>query len=138
MKMPENISQPVILFDGICNLCNGFVTFILRYDLKEKFRFAALQSIGGQALLSKYKIQINRIETVILIENDRQYIKSEAVFRIIRRLSGWIKIGLIFSILPRVITDYMYDKIARYRYTIFGKKKECMIPSPEMKNRFLE
>lgn len=137
MKIPENVYQSIILFDGVCNLCNGFVQFLIKRDLKSKFKFATLQSESGQRLLGKCNLTKDKTETVILIDGGEKYIKSEAVFRIIRILGGWIKLVLIFSLLPRAFTDFIYDQVAKNRYRIFGKRNECMVPTPALRNRFL-
>jgi len=137
MKISGKTTHSVILFDGVCNLCNGFVRFVIKRDPDEKFKFAALQSNAGQALLRKYNIRRERIETVVLIEGEQKFMKSEAVFKIIRIMGGRMKILLIFNILPRTFTNYVYDVIAKKRYRIFGKKKKCMIPTTDIRKRFL-
>lgn len=126
-----------ILFDGLCNLCNGSVNFILKRDKVGKFKFASLQSEIGKELSNKYGIDTNIIDSIILIKNDKVFIKSAAVMEILKDLPiGWrvFRIGII---LPTVIRDYLYDFVAKHRYRIFGKKDECSIPSKDVQDRFL-
>jgi predicted DCC family thiol-disulfide oxidoreductase YuxK len=116
----------IILFDGVCNLCNGAVQFIIKRDKQAIFKFAPLQSKVGQELSSK--LAITNVDSIIYIDTDTVFIKSKAAFEIVKVLGGFCKILLLFSILPIRLTDFFYDIIAKYRYTIFGKKNSCMIP----------
>jgi predicted DCC family thiol-disulfide oxidoreductase YuxK len=124
-------------FDGVCNLCNGLVQFIIRRDKKAIFMFGTLQSEKAEELLDSYNIPTGEIKTIILIEDGKAFRKSTAALRILSRLPGWAWIK-IFMIVPRVIRDFVYDLVAKYRYKIFGKKETCMIPTSELKARFLE
>lgn len=125
-----------VLFDGICNFCNGSVNFIIARDPAGNFKFATLQSEAGQELRVKYAIGEN-IDSIILIEDDAAYIYSSAPLRIARRLTGaWWLFGILW-IIPRPIRDYFYRMFARNRYRLFGKKEVCMIPTPEVRARFL-
>lgn len=126
-----------ILFDGLCNLCNGSVNFILKRDKKGKFKFASLQSEIGTELTNKYNIDTNIVDSIVLIKNNKVFTKSNAVLEILKDLPiGWrvFRIGII---LPKVIRDWLYDLIAKHRYRIFGKKDECPIPSKDVQDRFL-
>jgi predicted DCC family thiol-disulfide oxidoreductase YuxK len=127
----------IILFDGVCNLCNGAVTFIIKRDKKDVFKFAALQSEIGQQLISKFNIDTSKVDSIILIDGDKHYEKSSAALRIAKQLSGAYPLLFGFMILPKLIRNAVYDYIARNRYKWFGKKESCMIPTPELKSRFL-
>ena len=142
--MPKTENSNILLFDGLCNLCNGSVNFILKRDKIGKFKFASLQSEIGIELCEQHNIDINvlarsagGVDSIILIKNDKVFIKSDAVLEILKDMSiGWrvFRIGII---LPKVIRDWLYDFIAKHRYKIFGKKDECPIPSKDVQDRFL-
>ena len=129
--------ENIILFDGVCNLCNHSVQFIIKRDPKEHFKFASLQSEIGQKLVKQYGIP-KGIESIIYIENDKVYIKSSAALRISRKLNGYWRYLTILSILPSSFRDFFYDVIAKNRYKWFGKKESCMLPTKETKKRFLD
>lgn len=133
--MIEN--KKIILFDGVCNLCNGAVTFIIKRDKNDSFRFAALQSEIGAELTDKHDIDTSKTDSITLIDDDNHYTKSSAVLRIARHLSGGYPLLYGFMILPAFIRDRMYDLIANNRYRWFGKRESCMIPTPELKAKFL-
>ena len=127
----------IILFDGVCNLCNGAVNFVIERDKKNVFKFAALQSEVGRELASKYEIDTAALDSIILIDGDTHYEKSTAALRIARELSGGYPLLYGFMVLPKFLRNAVYDYIARNRYKWFGKKEECMLPTPELKSRFL-
>ena len=130
-------NKSVILFDGVCNLCNRSVQFVIKHDPEGKFMFTSLQSESGQKLLKEYKLPANEFNSFILLENGRAYTRSTGALKVARRLkSGW-KLLYGFIIVPRFIRDPVYNWIARNRYRWFGKTETCMIPSPELTNRFL-
>ncbi|MFP7298025.1 thiol-disulfide oxidoreductase DCC family protein [Neobacillus niacini] len=129
--------ESIILFDGVCNLCHSGVQFIIKRDTKGYFKFASLQSETGQMLLNKYGVS-KKIDSIILIENEKVYIKSSAALRISRSLDGYWRYLIILKVIPPLIRDFLYDSVAKNRYKWFGKKDSCMLPSLEMKNRFLE
>lgn len=129
--------KPIILFDGVCNFCNAGINFIIRQDKKNIFRFAALQSTAGQKLAGQFHLPKENFDSFILIDKNKVYSRSTAGFKIYNKLSWYWKWTQIFWIIPRFITDAVYDFIARNRYKWFGKKEECMIPSPEVRSRFL-
>ncbi len=131
------MDQPIVLFDGVCNLCNGAVQFIIRHDKKEKFLFASLQSEIGKKILSSNNLSRDNLKTFLLIEDERVYTKSTAALRVIKQLNGFISMLYTFNVIPKVIRDSIYDLVARNRYNWFGKKDECMIPTPQLKARFL-
>ena len=128
----------IVLFDGVCNLCNNSVQFIIKHDKKKQFRFASLQGNYGQAFLKKYNLPADNFNSFILLEDNKIYTHSTGALRMLKHLgSGWrLFYGLI--ILPKFIRDGVYNRVARNRYKWFGKKDECMIPTPELKARFLE
>jgi predicted DCC family thiol-disulfide oxidoreductase YuxK len=129
--------ESIILFDGVCNLCNSGVQFIIKRDSKYRFKFASLQSETGQMLLNKYGIS-NKMDSIIVIENEEVYIKLSAALHISRYLDGYWKYLMIFKVLPPSFRDFFYDILAKNRYKWFGKKDSSMLPTLEMKKRFLE
>lgn len=132
-------SKKIILFDGVCNLCNGFIQFVIKRDKKDVFRYASLQSKIGMQLLSERNIDTAKIDSVIVIEPGvAYYIKSDAALQIGRQLKGYRTLSKLFNLIPRGLRNIIYDFIARYRYTWFGKKDACMIPTPELKAKFLD
>ena len=134
----EDINHPVILFDGVCNLCNASVQFIIKRDKKQIFRFAALQSQFGQKVVDSFNLSDKKIDSVILLENNSVKIKSEAALRIAKQLGGIYSLLYVFIILPKFFRNSVYDFIARNRYSWFGKNESCMIPTPELKRLFIE
>jgi predicted DCC family thiol-disulfide oxidoreductase YuxK len=133
------LNKKIILFDGVCNLCNSAVQFIIKHDKKDVFRFVALQSVMGQEILSYIGIDSKNIDSIILYEPGVAYFyKSDAALQITKRLDGILPIGIIFKIIPTGMRNNLYDYIARNRYNWYGKKESCMIPTPELKIKFLE
>jgi predicted DCC family thiol-disulfide oxidoreductase YuxK len=132
-----NSEKKIILFDGVCNLCNGSVVFIIKRDKKDVFRFAALQSEIGQELISKLHIDTSKTDSIILVTNDSYVSRSTAALKIARELSGGYPLLYAFMIIPAFIRNFVYDIIAKNRYKWFGKKESCMIPTPELKAKFL-
>ncbi|RWR06541.1 thiol-disulfide oxidoreductase DCC family protein [Siminovitchia fortis] len=128
--------NPIVLFDGVCNFCDASVRFIIKNDPKGTFRFASLQSDIGQKLLKERNVPSD-IDSIILIEGDKAYYKSTAALRIARHLQGFWKLAYGFLIVPAPIRNLAYDFIASNRYKWFGKKESCMIPSPDVRERFL-
>lgn len=136
MKM--NLDKPIILFDGVCNLCNASVQFIIKRDSKEYFLFSSLQSDAAQAILLQYKLENLDFNTIILLEDGIIYDKSTAILKIMRKLSGFYKLGYLFIVVPKFIRDFVYKIISKNRYKWFGKRDSCMIPTEELKLRFIE
>ena len=130
--------ESIILFDGVCNLCSGFVQFILPRDTEGKYRFASLQSDAGQALLAEYDLPTDELESVVLIEDGESYVKSAATIQIATGLGGSYRLLSPFRYLPRSVRDRLYDFVADHRYRWFGKKDRCMIPSEDVQSRFVE
>ena len=126
-----------ILFDGVCNLCNGFVQFVIARDPQARFRFAALTSAAAQSLLRESAVAAPIPDSIVLVEDGRVYFRSDAALRIARGLTfPWPLLG-VFTIVPRVIRDWVYDFIAARRYQWFGRRDVCMVPTAELKDRFL-
>ncbi len=138
MNEAEHSTKPVILFDGVCNLCNRFVQFVIRYDNKQKFLFSSLQSGYVAELAKKIPGPVTSPKTIILLEGSRFYMRSSAVLRIARQLIFPWNLFYVFMFVPRLLRDSMYNLIARNRYRLFGKRETCMIPTPELRERFLE
>lgn len=130
--------ERVIYFDGVCNLCNGSVQFVIKRDKAGKFRFAPLQSRAGQAILARNGLSGEHFTSFLLSENGKLYRRSTAALRVVRRLPGAWPLLYGFIIVPPFIRNAVYDFIARNRYRWFGKKEACMVPTPELKSRFLE
>ena len=131
------LQQPVILFDGVCNFCNSSVNFIIKRNRKKDIRFAALQSEAGKRLLNEYRLPAGEMESIVFIENGNAYQRSAAALRICRRLSGAWPLCYGFILVPRFIRDAVYNWIAANRYKWFGVQEQCMIPTPEIRERFL-
>jgi predicted DCC family thiol-disulfide oxidoreductase YuxK len=129
--------HPVILFDGVCNLCNGFVQFVIRADTGRRFYFASLQSETARELLKDLFPSAQALDSVVLIENGRYYRQSTAALRILRHLGGGWPLLYGFIVLPAFFRDWIYDWIAKNRYRWFGQRQACMLPTPELKARFL-
>lgn len=132
------MEKKVILFDGVCNLCNGAITFIIQRDKKDIFRYAPLQSAIGRELAAQHHIDLDKVDSIILVTTGKAVSKSTAALRIAQDLAaGWPLLS-IFLIVPPFLRNWVYDFIARNRYKWFGKKDACMIPTPELKNKFLD
>lgn len=139
----SNLNLPtdkkIILFDGVCNLCNSSVIQVINRDKKNIFLFTALQSETGQKITENLGIDTTKIDSIILYEpNKAFYVKSAAALRIMKEFSGLWKLMQIFTILPNAFNNIFYDFIARNRYKWYGKKDSCMIPTPELKAKFLD
>ena len=130
-------SESVILFDGICNLCNSSVLFVIGHDKEAKFKFASLQSDTGKNLLKAYHLSDTNLTSVVLIKNGKAYTKSTAALLVAKDLSGMAKLLYGFIIIPAFVRDMVYQTIARNRYRWFGQKDHCMMPTPDIQSRFL-
>ncbi len=137
MGTPDSLKQPLILFDGVCNLCSSSVLFIIKRDSKSVFRFASLQSELGKNLLHEFNLPVTDFNSVLLIHNNKVYQKSNAALEITRHLRGLWPMLYAFMIIPAFIRNGVYNWIASNRYKWFGKKDACMIPTPELKSRFI-
>jgi predicted DCC family thiol-disulfide oxidoreductase YuxK len=129
--------HPIVLFDGVCNLCNRSVQFIIERDPEGRFRFASLQSGLGEELRARFGIDPQEVDSVLLVEGDRWYKESDAALRIARGLGGAWKALWALRVLPRFLRDGAYRLIARNRYRWFGKQETCWLPTPELRGRFL-
>ncbi len=129
--------RPVVLFDGVCNFCNYWVNFAIKRDRKNLLRFTPLQGETAKKILPPFHINVNKLSSVILIENGKAYTQSSAALRISRHLSGSWKLLYGLIIFPKFLREFVYNIIARNRYKWWGKRNECMIPSQELRNRFL-
>ncbi|MBS0198809.1 MAG: thiol-disulfide oxidoreductase DCC family protein [Planctomycetes bacterium] len=134
---PSSTQHAVVLFDGVCNLCNGAVLFIIRRDRAGYFRFAALDSGPALALLAATPHTAPLPDSIVLVENGQTHLKSTAALRIARKLAFPWPLFWAFILIPRPIRDCLYSIIARHRYRWFGRRDECMVPTPELRDRFL-
>jgi predicted DCC family thiol-disulfide oxidoreductase YuxK len=128
--------NPIVLFDGVCSLCNASVQFIIARDPHAVFRFASLQSETGTALREKFGVP--EVDSLVLLEDGRYYTKSSAALRICRRLKGAWKLFYIFWFVPKPLRDYVYDFVAKHRYEWFGKRDHCLMPTPDIRARFID
>lgn len=135
-KLPKN--KKIILFDGVCNLCNSMVQFVIKKDKKDQFRFVALQSELGQEITIYLHIDTTKIDSIILYEpGTAYYYKANAALKIAQYLGGIIAIISLFRFLPDSLKNNVYDYIAKNRYKWYGKKESCILPTPELKEKFL-
>jgi predicted DCC family thiol-disulfide oxidoreductase YuxK len=128
---------PIFLFDGVCNFCNDGVNFLIRHDREGKFRFASLQSEAGKALLAQYGLSDLPLSTSVLIDGDKVFMNSDGVLETSRRLGGVYALAAALLFVPRPLRDWAYHVFARNRYRLFGKTEMCMVPTPEVRQRFL-
>lgn len=136
LNLPKD--KKIILFDGVCNLCDSAIQLIIKYDNKDVFRFVALQSELGLEIIKHIGINVANIDSIVLYEPGiAYYYKSEAALQIARNLGGIFIIGTIFRILPIGIRNQLYDYIAKNRYKWYGKKESCLLPTTEIKSKFL-
>jgi predicted DCC family thiol-disulfide oxidoreductase YuxK len=129
--------MPILLFDGHCNLCNAWVQFIVKRDSAGTIRFASLQSETGRRLLEEHKIDENYIESLVFLEGERFSVSSNAALRTLSYLDSWQKHVIILAVVPRSLRDWVYRFIAKNRYKWFGRREQCMVPTPELQERFL-
>ena len=134
--MKPDINNPIILFDGVCNLCNASVQFIVRHDPKAHFKFASLQSAQGKALLNKFNLSEDGLYSVMLIDDNRYFDRSRAALEIARKLNRLWPLTYLFIVVPPFLRDFIYDWVSKNRYRWFGVRNECMMPTAEMKQRF--
>ena len=137
MVSMKDTSHPIVLFDGVCNLCSGSVQFLLKRDPEGRFRFASLQSDAGRSLMIEHRLDPDALSSVVVVEEGRAWQESSAALRIARHLPGAWKLLRVFAVVPRPIRDAVYRWIARNRYRWFGKTEACWLPTPELRARFL-
>lgn len=130
--------ERIILFDGVCNFCNGAVNFVIKRDKKGLVKFAPLQTEHGRQLLEKYNLPQLDMQSFVFIENGKVYLRSTAALKVCRHLNALWPLCYGFIIVPRFIRDGLYNWIAKNRYKWFGQKDSCMIPSPSIRARFLD
>jgi predicted DCC family thiol-disulfide oxidoreductase YuxK len=136
LNLPPN--KKIILFDGVCNLCDAAVQFVIKHDKKDSFRFVALQSDLGQEILNHIGINPKNIDSIILYNPGvAYYYKSRAALEIAKDLGGFFYLGTLFKIIPTGISDQIYDYIAKNRYKWYGKKESCMMPTKALQAKFL-
>jgi len=142
MQQPS-ANNPVLLYDGVCGLCNKSVQMILDHDERKEMRFAALQSDYGKQVISRHP-ELEKVDSIVFVERksgadtERVFIRSDAALRVASYLGGAWKLLLIFRIVPRPVRDFFYNLCAKYRYKFFGKYDSCMLPSPDVRSRFLD
>jgi predicted DCC family thiol-disulfide oxidoreductase YuxK len=128
----------VILFDGVCNLCNAWVNFVIDWDPAGTFYFAAQQSTAGQAIIRAHDLGDSPLSAIVLVAEERVYIGSSAILQICARLRNPWRTLAVLRVIPRPLRDFLYGLIARHRYRWFGKSDTCRVPTPEIKRRFIE
>lgn len=135
-ELPKD--KKIILFDGVCNLCDAAVQFVIEHDKQDVFRFVSLQSELGAKIMKYLGIDVSKMDSIVLYDPGKAYYyKSEAAFKILKETKSIYKLLLVFSILPASFSNYIYDYVAKNRYRWFGKKDSCMIPSAEIMAKFL-
>ncbi|MBY0534528.1 MAG: thiol-disulfide oxidoreductase DCC family protein [Chitinophagaceae bacterium] len=130
--------EKIVLFDGVCNLCNSSVQFIIKHDKKGQFLFGSLQGNYGQETLRKFNMPTNEFNSFMLLEDGKLYTKSTGALRMLRHLGGAWSLLYAFIIVPKFIRDGVYNWVAKNRYKWFGKKEACWLPTPDLKARFLD
>lgn len=131
--------KKIILFDGVCNLCEASVQFVIKYDKKDVFRFVALQSELGKEMIKHIGLENKNIDSVILYELGIAYnYKSAAALEIAKNLGGFFHLGTVFKLIPNGLRNLLYDYVAKNRYLWYGKKESCLVPTLELKSKFLE
>lgn len=135
----DNTNNPILYFDGVCNLCNASVQYVIRKDKKEVFRFASLQSRAGEQILHRYREKHTIVpDSILLWHKDKIYVQSDAALHTLILFGGIYKLAVILLVIPRFIRDAVYNFVAKNRYKWFGKKDTCMVPAKELLHRFLD
>lgn len=135
LNIDQNI--PILLFDGVCNLCNGFVQFMIKIDKNSQFRFASLQSEIGQSLLAAHQLPTKELKSVVLLYQSKAFTHSDAPLEAARLLKGLYSMLYVLKIIPKPLRDVVYNWIAANRYRWFGKQEACWLPTPDLQKRFL-
>lgn len=135
--MSQPLAVPVLVFDGVCGLCHRWVRFVLRHDAADQVHFAAVQSVPGQALLARHGVAHLAFDTLVFIDDDQAYVRSEAVLRILARLPRPWRWARVLRVIPVRWRDHLYNAVARRRYRLFGRYDQCVLPDPEQRVRFL-
>lgn len=131
-------NNPVIFFDGVCNLCNASVQFIIEHDKRKYFQFTALQGNYAKAIVPELEANANQLNSILLLEGGKIYQKSTAALKIAKKLSGFWPFIYGFIVIPKFIRDWVYDLIAKNRYKWWGRQESCWVPTPELKSRFYD
>lgn len=134
----NEINGPVLLFDGVCNLCSSSVQFVLKRNDKENVKFASLQSDFAANALKQSELPVDYLNSLVLLEQGKTYVQSDAALQLTKHLNGLWKLGSIFLIVPKFIRNPVYDWVAKNRYRWYGKKDACWIPEPKWESRFLD
>ncbi|TWX64319.1 thiol-disulfide oxidoreductase DCC family protein [Colwellia demingiae] len=139
-KYPPNIdiNDCVILFDGVCKLCNVWTQFIVKVDTQQRFKLCSVQSPEGQSILNHFKMPTDHFDTMLFVEGNQYFDKSDAFLNVVNKLGFPWRLLYVFKVLPKGIINWLYDRIARNRYYLFGQYDTCMLPSKENENRFLK
>jgi len=139
-KYPPNVGENdcVILFDGVCKLCNVWTQFIIKVDTQQHFKLCNVQSPEGQSILNYLKMPTNQFDTMLLVEGNQYFDRSDAFLNVVKKLRYPWRLLYVFKILPKGIRNWFYDRIALNRYYLFGQYDICMLPSKENENRFLK
>ena len=136
-ELPKD--KKIILFDGVCNLCNSAVQYVIKHDKNDIFRFVALQSVLGEKIARHIGVDTSKTDSMVLYEPKvAYYTKAQAALTIANELGGWVSLLSVFSIFPNALQNLGYDFVAKNRYKWYGKKESCMMPTPELKAKFLE
>src|SRR5574341_680924 len=133
-----NIPTPLILYDGVCRLCTGSVLFVIKRDRRKRFRFASMQSSLGQQLLRSFGLPPDDLKTFVLMEAGGHFTKSTAALRVAAGLGGFWPVASLLTVIPRPIRDGVYDWVARNRYQWFGRLEQCLVPAPDVQDRFVD
>ena len=138
MRAEKAFCMKVILFDGVCNLCNGTVYWVIARDIKNQFHFASLQSPFGKQVLQNFGLADEYMNSIIFLDNNEIYMRSSAVLRILKHLGSFYQTAYVFILIPEFLRNAVYNFIAKNRYRWFGKKETCMVPTPKLKSKFIE
>ena len=141
--LPQTESNPIVLYDGVCGLCNRLVQFLLRHDYRDRFRFASLQSEFAQALMTRHGVDPHDLDTVYVVKNhqlsdETLLARSDAILHMLTQLGGIWSLAGVGRVLPRGLRDAVYKIVARNRYRVFGKHESCMLPEPKHRAKFLD
>ena len=137
MLMSRTKEKKILLFDGVCNLCNATVQFVIKRDRANQFLFGSLQGSAGQEFMKKFGLPTNELNSFILVENGKAYTESTSILRTLKHLGNGWNLLYGFIIVPKFIRDFVYKVIAKNRYKWFGRRDECMVPRPEWTEKFL-
>ena len=131
-------NQKVILFDGICNLCNRYVQFVIKHDKKNMYKFASLQSTLGSGILRRFALPENNFKTILLVEDNKLFTKSTAILRVAKNLNGIYKAAAILFVIPKPVRDFFYMLVSKNRHRFFKMKNSCLFPYAVLKEKFIE